>query len=75
MAGGKGKKAAAAGDPSLFADRLELRGMEYQRKVREGYLAQAKEQPEQDLVIDATKEPEAVFRSLLAELEKRIASK
>jgi thymidylate kinase len=46
--------------------------MEYQRRVREGFLAQAAASPDRYLVIDATKEPDAVFRSLLAELERRI---
>lgn len=73
MAGGRnGKKSAASmSHPSLFADRLELRGMEYQRRVREGYLAQAKSDPQRYLVIDATRDPDAVFQSLVQELQKR----
>ena len=76
MAGnGKDRKSnAAATLPSLFADRLELRGLEYQRRVREGFLAQAQEKPDRYLVINAAADPESVFETLLAELQSRFAS-
>jgi dTMP kinase len=67
----KSAAAAAAAVPSLFADRLELRGIEYQRRVREGFLAQAKDQPQKYLVINAAAEPDDVFAELISKLQTR----
>lgn len=73
MAGGarESKKSLHAPQPSLFADRLELRGIEYQRHVRQGYLDQARENPQQYLVIDASREADAVLSTLIAQLRER----
>jgi dTMP kinase len=71
---GSPMKSAGAAAPSLFADRLELRGIEYQRQVRQGYLAQAHENPGKHVVIDASAEPDAVFDSLLNALAQRLQS-
>lgn len=65
------KSPAAANPPSLFADRLELRGLEYQRRVRQGFLAQAKSDPAHYLVLDASADADAVFSTLLCGLSER----
>jgi dTMP kinase len=71
--GGKEKKSGAAAAPlSLFADRLELRGLEYQRRVREGFLAQARRDPDRYLIVDASRDPDAVFHSLLTQVAERV---
>lgn len=51
-------------EPTLFSDRLELRGGEYQRPVREGFLQQAKDDPQRHLVIDSRDDAETVFARL-----------
>lgn len=60
-------------EPSLFADRLELRGAQYQRRVRQGFLDQANRQPDRYLIIDASADPEAVFTAVMDGLKKRFA--
>ena len=54
-------------------DRVERQGADYHRKVREGFLAQAKARPQAHLVVDAAPDPEAVFARLLAALEAHFA--
>ncbi|MBI1190686.1 MAG: dTMP kinase [Tepidisphaera sp.] len=66
---GKGKRADASSG-SLFADRMEDRSREFRRKVRESYLAQAKEEPSRHALINASKGPEEVWASLARVLEK-----
>lgn len=68
---GKGKGKGAAGSVSLFADLQEARGIDYQRRVRQGYLDQAKAEPEKYCVIDASPEADQVTQSLMAALEER----
>jgi dTMP kinase len=70
---GAGRKVDPSAQPSLFADRLELRGTEYQRRVRQGFLQQAKESPQRYEVIDASGEADAVFEALLSVLSRRFA--
>ncbi|MCG3122703.1 MAG: Thymidylate kinase [Phycisphaerales bacterium] len=45
-------------------DRIEARGLEFHRKVRAGYLEQARLDPEHHLVVDASKAPEQVWEEL-----------
>lgn len=59
---------------SLFADRIERKGAAFHRHVRQGYLDQAKADPERYLVIDARPDADSVFATLLSELEKRLVS-
>ena len=59
---------------SPLLDRMELKGLEFHRKVRAGYLAQADRDPAHTLVIDASREPDLVRASLMAGLESRSAS-
>ncbi|MBN2241003.1 MAG: dTMP kinase [Dehalococcoidales bacterium] len=42
-------------------DRFELEDLEFHRKIREGYLALAEEEPERWLVIDAMQSRDAIF--------------
>lgn len=46
-------------------DRMEAKGAAFHRRVRQGYLDQAADDPDRYLVIDATREPDAVFAQLL----------
>jgi len=66
----KRSKPNQAMQPTLFADRVELRGNEYQQRVRQGYLDQAKDQPSKYIVLDATKNPDAVFNNLIDQLKQ-----
>ncbi|MDX1681873.1 MAG: dTMP kinase [Phycisphaeraceae bacterium] len=56
--------------PTLFTDRIEMKGQAFQRKVREGYLELARTSPEAHLVIDATADPDAVFADLNGKLRE-----
>lgn len=60
------------GSGSLFADRMEDKGREFQRRVREGYLAHAKRFPGTHAVIDARGGPDDVWERLLATLARRV---
>jgi dTMP kinase len=54
-------------------DRIELKGAEFHRTVRQGYLAQAAGDPAGYLVVDAHGNAESVFRSLLKDIEGKLA--
>lgn len=54
-------------------DRMERKGAEFHRKVRDGYLEQARRSPQAFAVIDAREDEHAVLRSALAALRERIA--
>jgi len=49
-------------------DRIEMRGADYHRAVRRGYLDQARHDPQRYLVIDATASAAEVFTQLCAKL-------
>ena len=53
-------------------DRIEQKDADYHRRVREGYLEQARSQPEKYLVVDSTAQPEAVFAALTAGITDRL---
>ena len=53
------------------ADRMERESREFHENVRQGYLAQAKENPAQWLVLDAMKSPEEMRVRLMAEFARR----
>ncbi len=55
-------------------DRMELKGVEFHRRVRQGFLAQAQSQPDRYLVIDASGDADTVFATLLRELETRLTA-
>ena len=52
------------------ADRLEKLPLEFHRRVREGYLALAQAEPERFRVIDASRDPERVWRSVVRAVER-----
>lgn len=62
----------AASRLSPLLDRMELKGAQYHRRVRQGYLDQAKADPDRYIVIDATADEETVFARLLESLEARL---
>jgi len=59
-------KGGGAVEQTLFADRMEQKGDEFQRRVRAGYLEQAEAAPDRYLVIDAGGTEEKVFKALCA---------
>ena len=52
-------------------DRIEARGLEFQAKVREGFLAIAREEPKRVVVINAAPTPEIIHKQVLAVLRER----
>jgi len=53
-------------------DRMEAKGAEFHRLVREGYRAQARDDPEHHLLIDARGDEDQVWRALVAGLRGRL---
>ena len=51
-------------------DRIEERPLEYHRRVRDGYLALAKQEPKRIVVIDAEKSREEIHAVVLKHVEK-----
>lgn len=56
------------------ADRIESRGPEYHRRVREGFLTEARRRPERIKVIDAAAAPEAVQAVIQQEVARVLAA-
>jgi dTMP kinase len=55
-------------------DRMESQGAEYQRRLREGFLAEAKKDPERVAVIDAARDVNAV-QAIIRSAAERILAK
>lgn len=53
-------------------DRIESRGLDFHRKVRQGYLDQASSDPDHHIVLDASKSPDDVWAQLLGALNRRL---
>lgn len=53
-------------------DRMELKGADFHRTVRRGYLDQAKSDPARYLVVDARGDAESVYLSLLTGIEAKL---
>ena len=51
-------------------DKFELQGLDFQEKVRKGYLQLAKAEPERFLVVDALGDPAVVSAEITKQLEK-----
>ena len=62
---------AAAKRLSPLLDRMESKGAAFHRKVREGYLEQARSDPARYMVVDATGDPDRVWAALEGELAER----
>jgi len=61
----------AAGRLNPLLDRMEQKGREFHRTVRRGFLDQARDNPDQYLLIDATPDAETVWGNLVTGLTKR----
>ena len=55
-------------------DRMESKGAPFHRRVREGYLAEARRDPARHMVVDASRTPDEVFAQLTTGLERWCAS-
>jgi dTMP kinase len=55
-------------------DRMESRAREYQERVREGFLAEARRRPERIRMIDATPSIDAVHQRICKEVESVLAA-
>lgn len=53
-------------------DRIESKGDAYHRRVRQGYLDQAAQDPDRYLVIDATREPDPIYKDLITGIGAKI---
>jgi dTMP kinase len=60
----------AASRLSPLLDRIEQRGAEFHRRVRDGYLQQVRDFPDRYRVVDASKNPDEVFSELLGTVER-----
>lgn len=71
----KRRKGAPAADPAptLFDDRMEQKGSDFQRIVRQSYLDQARHDPQRHVVIDGSANEDAVFARVLETLGQRCA--
>jgi len=65
---------AASSRLNPLLDRMELRGSEFHKRVRNGYLAQANAQPDKYCVIDASPDADQVHRALMIALAARFAA-
>lgn len=64
-------EATAASRVSEEPDRIESRDEAYRRRVREGYIAQARREPDRCVVLDASPAADAVATALLETLRRR----
>jgi dTMP kinase len=60
----------AAGRIQRAPDRMEAQGLHYLEKVRQGFLREASSRPEQIVVIDADRPPDAVHADVLREAQR-----
>lgn len=65
---------AAAKRLSPLLDRMEAKGAAFHRKVRQGYLEQAKADPGRYAVVDASRTADEVWVAMIAQLRDRAAS-
>ena len=59
---------------SPLLDRMEQKGLDFHRRVREGYLVQVRARPDAHLVVDASQDVDAVTESLFAGLVSRLGA-
>ena len=55
-------------------DRMEMKSLDFHRRVRQGYLDVAKDDPDRHAVIDASRTVEQVAQAVRREVEKRVLS-
>jgi len=63
----------AASRLSPVLDRIEQRGIEFHRRVRAGFLEQARRWPDRHEVVDTSPPPEIVFRAIESAIERHAA--
>lgn len=56
----------------LLADRFESRGLDYHKKLREGFLEIARLEPQRCVVVDGQRSPDDVARDVWAAVESRL---
>jgi dTMP kinase len=56
-------------------DAFEKRDVEFHERLREGYLGIAKAEPHRCHVVDGTREPDAIFAEIWAQVERRMLAK
>ena len=54
-------------------DRMEAQGLGYLESVRQGFLAEARQKPQEILVLDANRLPQAIHADILREAEKLLS--
>jgi dTMP kinase len=64
----------AASRLNPLLDRMEQKGAAFHRRVRDGYLAQARDKPDRYAVVDATACEEDVYASLCASVRSSLAA-
>lgn len=64
--------AGAAGRHKQPADRMEREGLEFLRRVRNGYLAMAEREPGRYLVLDALEPVDQLFLRVLSAVERKL---
>lgn len=57
---------------SLLADRFEARGLDFHKKLREGFLEIARLEPQRCVVVDGQRSPEQVAHDVWAAVESRL---
>ena len=57
------------------ADRMERRDAAYHARVRDGFLTEARRQPDRIRVIDASQSAEAVHETICREVERVLAAR
>jgi dTMP kinase len=67
------ERASASGaSPAEQMDRIEQKKLDYHRKVREGFLAIAKEEPNRVCLVDGNQSINEVFEAIVKDCERLI---
>lgn len=69
------QKAAATATAEGTEDRYERMGLAFHTRLREGFLAIAREEPNRCVLIDASQSIDAVTAQVMAEIERRFADR
>jgi dTMP kinase len=64
--------ATARGRDGIRNDRVENKGLDYQKRVRAGFLRLAKRDPKRIRVIDASRDPDAVFDDVMKAVDRAL---
>jgi dTMP kinase len=65
--------AKAASRIQRAADRMEAQGLKYLEQVRQGFLAEARHQPQTVMVLDADRPAEAIHADVFREVDKALS--